>query len=184
MYLWRKKNFQYECVIKFQQHVQMKGSTGYFVRRSFWVPQPCFHLTCNVEHGFFFENLQIFHSLLFAFPFQLLLPNLCWMHDDVLYTSCVNKELRQQCLVDDEVAYQFSFNKILHLPFNIPNFIFVTFQVLDYMKTIWNFNGPSFETIHSFHLWMGNKTKGALGKQHHLSIYKARMLHSLSFYWF
>jgi hypothetical protein len=23
------KNFQYECVIKFQQHVQMRGSIGY-----------------------------------------------------------------------------------------------------------------------------------------------------------
>jgi hypothetical protein len=38
----KKKNFQYECAIKFQQHVQMKGSTRYLMRQSFSVPQPCF----------------------------------------------------------------------------------------------------------------------------------------------
>jgi hypothetical protein len=30
MYVFmKKKNFQYECAIKFQQHVQVRGSIGY-----------------------------------------------------------------------------------------------------------------------------------------------------------
>jgi len=184
MYLWKKINFQYECVIKFQWHVQMRGSIGYFMRWSFWVPQPCFDPTCNVGRVFVLKifKFAIFFCLHFHFNFSCSMDLECIMM--YLYTSCVNKELQQQCLIDDEVAYQSSFNKILHLPFNIPNVIFVTIQVLGYMKTIWNSNGPFFKIIQSFHLWMGNKTKGALGKQHHLSICKAKMLHSLSFYQF
>jgi hypothetical protein len=39
MYLWRKKNFQW--------HVQMKGSIGYSMIESFWVPQPYLDLGMN-----------------------------------------------------------------------------------------------------------------------------------------
>jgi hypothetical protein len=34
----KKKNFQYECAIKFQQHFQMKGSTSYLIKQCFWYP--------------------------------------------------------------------------------------------------------------------------------------------------
>jgi hypothetical protein len=65
----KKSNFQYECVIKLQQHVLNEGSTRYKMRLSFLVPQLFFDsyiFKMNFKHLIWIEvnyELYIFNKL-------------------------------------------------------------------------------------------------------------------------